>query len=240
VAQQCDTDAFGFSGQKCSAQSICFVHENWSSQGFEDDIRALASQRSIASETINPVLSVNNETFEAHVNAMLEMPGVRVAFGGKVIPRGPDTHSFAPRYGCWEPTAISVPLSTLLDPKYYGLCITEIFGPYTVLVEYKDNEIDGVLEALERMTEHLTAAIVSNDPHFQQKILGSSVNGTTYVGSRARTTGAPQNHWFGPCGDPRGAGIGTPEAIQLVWSGHREVVMDVGPLPADWTEPPRN
>jgi 1-pyrroline-5-carboxylate dehydrogenase len=30
---------------------------------------------------------------------------------------------------------------------------------------------------------------------------------------RARTTGAPQNHWFGPCGDPRAAGIGTPEAI---------------------------
>lgn len=23
--------------------------------------------------------------------------------------------------------------------------------------------------------------------------------------------GAPQNHWFGPAGDPRGAGIGTPE-----------------------------
>ena len=28
-----------------------------------------------------------------------------------------------------------------------------------------------------------------------------------------RTTGAPQNHWFGPCGDPRSAGIGSPEAI---------------------------
>ena len=30
---------------------------------------------------------------------------------------------------------------------------------------------------------------------------------------RARTTGAPQNHWFGPCGDPRGAGIGTAGSI---------------------------
>ena len=36
---------------------------------------------------------------------------------------------------------------------------------------------------------------------------------------------------FGPAGDPRGAGIGTPEAIQLVWSCHREIISDVGPVP---------
>lgn len=40
-----------------------------------------------------------------------------------------------------------------------------------------------------------------------------------------------QNHWFGPAGDPRGAGIGTPEAIKLVWSCHREVIQDWGPVP---------
>ena len=45
-------------------------------------------------------------------------------------------------------------------------------------------------------------------------------------------TGAPQNHWFGPAGDPRGAGIGTPEAIRLVWSCHREIIQDFGPIPA--------
>ncbi len=42
-----------------------------------------------------------------------------------------------------------------------------------------------------------------------QTLLSHSVNGTTYCGLRARTTGAPQNHWFGPAGDPRAAGIGT-------------------------------
>ena len=42
-------------------------------------------------------------------------------------------------------------------------------------------------------------------------MLAHTVNGTTYAGIRGRTTGAPQNHWFGPSGDPRGAGIGTPE-----------------------------
>jgi len=103
------------------------------------------------------------------------------------------------------------------------------------------------------------------------QILASTVNGTTYCGIRARTTGAPQNHWcacahciialhwdtkealllllthshwsfphntrFGPCGDPRGAGIGTPEAIRLVWSGHREVIYDEGPIPQNWKTP---
>merc|ERR1712224_921710 len=29
VSWQCDQDAYGFSGQKCSAQSMLFVHENW-------------------------------------------------------------------------------------------------------------------------------------------------------------------------------------------------------------------
>ncbi len=68
-------------------------------------------------------------------------------------------------------------------------------------------------------------------------VLGRTVNGTTYSGIRARTTGAPQNHWFGPSGDPRGAGIGTKEAIQLVWSSHREIINDIGPIKTDWTLP---
>lgn len=34
---------------------------------------------------------------------------------------------------------------------------------------------------------------------------------------------APLVRRFGPAGDPRAAGIGTPEAIRLVWSTHRYV-----------------
>jgi hypothetical protein len=56
------------------------------------------------------------------------------------------------------------------------------------------------LAACERMEHHLTAAIVSNDVAFQRHVLANTVNGTTYVGARARTTGAPQNHFFGPAG----------------------------------------
>ncbi|CAE7845707.1 ALDH12A1 [Symbiodinium sp. KB8] len=93
------------------------------------------------------------------------------------------------------------------------------------------------MDLCERMNAHLTAAVVSNDFDFINKVAGNTVNGTTYIGRRARTTGAPQNHWFGPAGDPRAAGIGSIEAIQLVWSCHREVVMDVGPVPSGWETP---
>lgn len=95
-----------------------------------------------------------------------------------------------------------------------------------------DDQLRAVLDVLERMSHHLTAAVVSNDLPFLQEVLAHTVNGTTYAGIRARTTGAPQNHWFGPAGDPRGAGIGTPEAIRLVWSCHREVIHDFGPCTA--------
>ncbi len=103
------------------------------------------------------------------------------------------------------------------------------------MTDYTD--IDSVLLALEKMNNHLTAAVVSNDQHFIQHVLANSVNGTTYAGIRARTTGAPANHWFGPSNDPRGAGIGTAEAIQMVWSAHREIIYDYGPVPSDWSIP---
>ena len=50
----------------------------------------------------------------------------------------------------------------------------------------------------------------------------------------ARTTAAPQQHWFGPSGDVRAGGIHTKEAIQLCWSSHREIIHDHGPTPKDW------
>jgi hypothetical protein len=38
------------------------------------------------------------------------------------------------------------------------------------------------------MDNHLTAAIVTNDPAFGNKVLGATINGTTYLGIRARCT----------------------------------------------------
>uniref|UniRef100_A0A6N2LVI3 Aldehyde dehydrogenase domain-containing protein n=1 Tax=Salix viminalis TaxID=40686 RepID=A0A6N2LVI3_SALVM len=174
-------------------------------------------------------LQLTTEAMLDHMNKLLQIPGSKLLFGGKPL----EKHSIPSIYGALKPTAIYVPLEEILRVKNYELVTREIFGPFQVITEYKKDQLPLVLDALERMHAHLTAAVVSND-----EVIGKTVNGTTYAGLRGRTTGAPQNHWFGPAGDPRGAGIGTPEAIKLVWSCHREVIYDFGPLPKRWEIPP--
>lgn len=113
-----------------------------------------------------------------------------------------------------------------------------MFGPFQIITSFEDGEIDKVCNIISRFDNHLTAGIVSKDQQFSNYVLGHTNNGVTYAGIRARTTGAPQNHWFGPSGSPKGAGIGTREAIRHTWTSHRETVMDIGPIPKDWNPPP--
>ena len=231
VAWQCDEDAYNAAGQKCSAQSILFAHENWS-EALMPKLGELAGRRSLENLSLGPVLTWSNDRIKGHIEGMLSIPGSELVFGGEPL-RG---HAIPDVYGAYEATAVKVPLSKAAG-EHFDRVTTELFGPFQVIVEYGDDDLPAVLGMLERMSHHLTAAVVSADVHFQQQVLAASVNGTTYCGMRARTTGAPQNHWFGPCGDPRAAGIGTPEAIVSTWSGHREIIMDQGPAPAGWKTP---
>jgi 1-pyrroline-5-carboxylate dehydrogenase len=231
VAWQSDEDAYNASGQKCSAQSVLFVHENWS-DALLPKLRDLAARRKLADLSVGPVLSWNNERIRSHVDAVLGVAGAELLFGGQPL----DGHTIPDCFGAYEPTAVQVPLAAFAGADF-ELLATELFGPFQVVVTWDDSDLDTVLGLLERMQNHLTAAVVSADIAFQNRVLGATVNGTTYCGMRARTTGAPQNHWFGPSGDPRGAGIGTPEAIRLTWSAHREVILDNGPRPDGWSTP---
>lgn len=114
------------------------------------------------------MLTVTNERFLAHVNALLAIPGAALAWGHKddLLLTG---HSIPSCYGAWKPTAVTVPLHQLVKPEYYDLCTTEIFGGFQIIVEYDDESLPLVLDALERTHAHLTAAIVSNDVIFQNK-----------------------------------------------------------------------
>jgi 1-pyrroline-5-carboxylate dehydrogenase len=228
VAWQADQDAYACSGQKCSAQSILFMHSNWKKAGLLDKLRALASSRKLSNLTIGPVLTWTTQAMLDHMNKLLDLPGAQLLWGGEPL----TGHNIPDCYGAIKPTAVFVPLKAMKDPEAFKLVTTEVFGPFYVVTEYDDGQLRSVLDLLEGMSHHLTAAVVSNDVPFLQEVLAHTVNGTTYAGIRARTTGAPQNHWFGPAGDPRGAGIGTPEAIKLVWSCHREIIHDFGPCPA--------
>ena len=231
VAWQCDEDAYNASGQKCSAQSILFVHQNWS-ENLLPKIKALAERRCLNNLTVGPVLTWNNKDIKTHIDALLNIKGAKVLFGNEEL----ENHQIPEIYGSIKPTAIEIPIEELLS-RNFELITTEVFGPFQVVINYNNDQLSIVLDALEKIQMNLTAAIVSNDLHFQQKVLGKTVNGTTYTGLRARTTGAPQNHWFGPSGDPRAAGIGTPEAIINTWSSHREIIQDFGPLNKEWKIP---
>jgi 1-pyrroline-5-carboxylate dehydrogenase len=232
VAWQCDQDAYATTGQKCSAQSIVFIHENWKDTGLLDKMKDMASKRNLGDYTVGPVLTHTTKGILEHMERLLKVPGSSLLFGGKELAN----HNIPEKYGAVEPTAVFVPLEEMLKEEHFGACTTELFAPFQVVTYYNDDTLDQVLEALERISHHLTAAVVSDDTEFQTKVLANTVNGTTYAGRRARTTGAPQNHWFGPAGDPRGAGIGTPEAIKLVWSCHREIINDKI-VPKDWSQP---
>jgi len=232
VAWQSDQDAYACQGQKCSAQSMLFVHTNWEKAGILDKIKEIAMTRSLDDLTIGPVLTHTTEDIMKHIENVLKIDGASILFGGEELSK----HDIPSIYGAIEPTAVFVPLKEMLKNENFGIVSTEMFAPFQIVTTYDNDEVDLVIEACERMSHHLTAAVVSNDTQFQSKILSNTINGTTYTGIRARTTGAPQNHWFGPAGDPRGAGIGTPEAIQTVWSGHREIISD-SQVPENWVQP---
>ncbi|TSC71636.1 MAG: 1-pyrroline-5-carboxylate dehydrogenase [Parcubacteria group bacterium Gr01-1014_70] len=225
VARQCDQDAYAASGQKCSAESILFKHKNWGDD-FWEKLRGYAATRNLSDLTVGPVLTWTTEEMLTHLQKLITIPGAKILFGGKQL----RDHHIPECYGAIEPTAVFIPIQKIVSSKYIDLVTTEVFGPVQVVTEYTDAEIPLLLILCEKMRNHLTAAVVSRDQEFIDRILGATVNGTTYVGIRARTTGAPQNHWFGPSGDPRGAGIGTPEAIILTWSAPRCVVRDTGPI----------
>ncbi|ONK54738.1 uncharacterized protein A4U43_UnF12110, partial [Asparagus officinalis] len=153
-------------------------------------MKGLAERRKLQDLTIGPVLTVTTESMMEHINNLLQIPGSKLLFGGEPL----IDHSIPKIYGAMQPTAVFVPIEEILKENNFALVTKEIFGPFQIVTQYKQDQLNMVLDACERMHAHLTAAVVSNDQLFLQEVLGRSVNGTTYAGMRARTTGAPQNH----------------------------------------------
>merc|ERR1712023_172018 len=164
VAWQADQDAYAFGGQKCSAQSMLFVHENWDKAGIIDRLQQMASQRKLEDLTCTPILSWTNERIQAHLDACLRIPGAKLAFGGKPL----TGHSIPPCYGAWEPTAVRVPIESIAPSagQPFNTAITELFGPFQMIVDWKEGQLPQVLEILNAMPNHLTAGVVSNDMLF--------------------------------------------------------------------------
>jgi 1-pyrroline-5-carboxylate dehydrogenase len=169
VAWQCDEDAYNASGQKCSAQSILYVHENWA-EALLPELESLAARRNIDNLSIGPVLSWTNQEMKDHIDACLAVPGAELLFGGQQL----EGHAIPDCYGAYQPTAVQVPVSAL-EGEHFKLVTTELFGPFQVVVVYGDDDLPVVLKSLEKMSHHLTAAVVSADIGFQKATRGRRV-----------------------------------------------------------------
>ena len=75
VAWQCDQDAYACTGQKCSAQSIMFMHENWKESGLLEKFKQRATARNLKNLTVGPVLTVTTTRMLEHAKKCLEIPG---------------------------------------------------------------------------------------------------------------------------------------------------------------------
>lgn len=220
VARNCDKDAYAAGGQKCSAESILFVHKNWVDAGLLEKIKKLASERTFENSSLGPILTWNDEQIQKHVNKLLKIPGAKLLFGGRSRPIF--SNGVPKCYGAYEPTAIYVPLREIMDN--FSVVTTEVFGPLQVITTWESREeLDLIIKIFNRMKNHLTAGIVDNDPDFINYVAARTKNGTTYAGIRAVTTGAPEWLHFGPTGHPASAIIGTKNGIISTWSQERMI-----------------
>jgi 1-pyrroline-5-carboxylate dehydrogenase len=76
--------------------------------------------------TIGPVLTWNNEQIKAHLDAVLELDGSKILFGGVPL----KDHTIPAIYGSYEPTAVFVPLKHFRGSVKRKLLTTELFGPF--------------------------------------------------------------------------------------------------------------
>jgi 1-pyrroline-5-carboxylate dehydrogenase len=116
VAWQCDEDAYNASGQKCSAQSILFVHDNWS-EALLPKLAELAGRRSLANLSLGPVLTWNNERIRQHIDALLAIPGASLLFGGRPLAG----HAIPEVYGAYEATAVQLPLAAVAGEHFQAV-----------------------------------------------------------------------------------------------------------------------
>lgn len=110
-------------------------------------------------------MSWNNQRIKQHIDSILELDGAKILFGGEPLS---EPHSIPSIYGSYKPTAIYVPLKHFRSEKKFKLITTELFGPFQIITDYKSKDLDIVLDSLEKMSHHLTAAVVSNDPIFTE------------------------------------------------------------------------
>lgn len=103
-----------------------FVHKNWKKTDLLEKMANQTRKRSLKDLTIGPVMSWTNEKIKEHIDAVLELEGAELLFGGVPL----RNHTIPTIYGAYEPTAIKVPIKHFRGKKKRDLLTTELFGPF--------------------------------------------------------------------------------------------------------------
>jgi len=102
---------------------------------------AQSSMRNLKDGTLGPVLTWQNSDIKAHIDACLELDGAELMHGGKPL----KNHNIPEIYGSYEPTSVKMPLKHFRGKKKRDLIMTELFGPFQIVVEYGDSDVEFVL-----------------------------------------------------------------------------------------------
>ena len=89
-------------------------------------MKAQAAKRNIKDLSVGPILTWNNKQIQAHQDALLELDGAELMFGGSPL-KG---HNIPERYGSWQPTAIFVPLKHFRSKAKRKILTKELFGQF--------------------------------------------------------------------------------------------------------------
>ena len=217
--------AFGFDGQKCSANSRVYVERPVAREFVErlvEKARAIAVGDPTKRENwMGPV--INQRALDTFTKAAEEAraDGGTIEVGGEVLRDGDAGRGFFP-----TPTVVT---GLPLDHRLFR---DELFVPFLVV-----GEVDSLDQALEEANDSaygLTAGIFSRDPAEVQRFLDTIQAGVVYVNRRAgATTGAwPGIQSFGGwkgSGSSGKSGLGPYYVQQFLREQSQTVVSDEEP-----------
>jgi 1-pyrroline-5-carboxylate dehydrogenase len=200
--------AYGYSGQKCSANSRVYVQKQVSTE-FLELLKKKLSTVQVAdprekSAFMGPV--INSAAVETFQNAVREATkdGGKVVFGGQVITKG----AFSRGYYVQPTVVTGLPIDHPLFKR-------ELFVPFLVVAEF--DSLDQALEEANDTDYGLTAGIFSEDKKEVAKFMDRIQFGVVYANRKGgATTGAwpgPQSFVGWKASGSTGKGIGGPSYL---------------------------
>jgi 1-pyrroline-5-carboxylate dehydrogenase len=195
--------AFGYGGQKCSACSRVYVHEDVKEQ-FVSKLVEKSKNLKLGNPLerdvfLGPVINANAQKNYSQYIERLRKSGAKILMGGEI-----------PKEGDMGRGYYVQPTIAYSEDKNNELFYEEMFLPIVMITAVKD--LDEAVELSNKALYGLTAGIFTRDEKEVQKFLDNIESGVTYVN---RKGGATTGAWPGvnPFGGWKASGSTGPAAL---------------------------